>query len=283
MNLLFLGQSVKKANGKEIFLPSDFVYYSDQIEKHQGKYYQIFKNQKYPKIYWSTSSGVAAHLNFDSAQEHATFELIERDAIMRTWLAKDPPEIISDSLLCQHIINRKQFWSKKGRKTINLLLNSKYSYVVNTIIVSDTYPYFVSGAAAGFNLDQCIMKSYDEAEFSLTSLIYNPEAEMSPNDVITPGDHGRLYSHKKYLNTLEWLWNGKEITKIPHFNKNFEKLKNSLDLITVDLSDEKIPLKVVRVLSNKLIPISFGSSSECFLHSTILSNNHTTSLPHYFS
>lgn len=65
------------ANGSDIYVPSDLIYYGQKDSKN--------------RIYYGNSSGTAAHFNFDEAKKRAVVELIERDALMTNWFAQRPP------------------------------------------------------------------------------------------------------------------------------------------------------------------------------------------------
>jgi hypothetical protein len=58
------------------------------------------------------------------------------------------------------------------------------------------------------------------------------------------------------------------------------------DPVVVQLSPSSSPLKVVRVLSDKLVPVNFGFGTEHYRHHTIKRgelNQLSRKLPHYFA
>jgi ribosomal protein S12 methylthiotransferase accessory factor len=64
-------------NGEEVWVPAATAFYS-RIEKDGPSYCQ------------TTSSGLAAGRTFEDAAVRATYELLERDALMITWAARRP-------------------------------------------------------------------------------------------------------------------------------------------------------------------------------------------------
>ena len=261
----------------DIYIPTDLVYYG---HKH-------FKNT----IYYSCSSGVAAYTDIQTAQEKALIELIERDAIMRNWFSKESPSKLGTNILSTHVNNIITYWGEKGRKVYILNLPSKYATVILVAIVSDMYPCFVCGAAATLDrvensLCNTIHKALQEAEYCLYSCLDNPDyATIDPQKVVSPKDHGKLYHTNQYIKSLEWLWSGDVVNTLPMRNTiyNFDDLAKKLELCKVLLTDEDTKVSVVRVLSPKLIPISFGYYNVHYMHREIVNCKQNLDLPHYFA
>lgn len=263
----------KTFDGNSVYIPSDIVFYG--------------QNDHENRIYYGHSSGIAAHTNFGEAKKRALVELIERDALMRNWYARTSPRRIGIEDLPVHAKKRTRYWQAQGRKLIVLQLPSRYGYVFETIFVSKTYPFFVSGAAATIDdgVDEAILKSLMEAEYNLLlCLRYPSQAELNPEEALTPTDHGKVYHIEKNAKTLSWLWAG-EAGPIESRNFcEFSKLKEKLEIVTVDLSERNAPIKVVRVFSPKLAPINFGFHAAHYTHPE-LKVVHPESLkwPHYFA
>lgn len=262
----------------EVYIPTDIVYYGHKPGKNQ--------------IYIGNSSGVAAHLDEFLAKKHALIELIERDAIMRNWYHGTPPPMLSQTALPIHIRKRNEYWANNGRKLFILDLPSLYAKVILVAIVSDEYPCFVCGAAASLSnsneeVEQTINKALQEAEYCLYSCLKWPNYDrIEPKKVRTPNDHGRLYHFPEYISQLKWLWSGPVCDKIPACHSwSFETLSHSLDLLEVNLSSANNPIKVIRMLSPKLIPISFGYYNVHFTHPELNGKcgDSDLTLPHYFA
>lgn len=265
-------------SGATIYIPSDLVYYGYD------------SNPEHNRIYFSHSSGIAAHTDYEEARKRAIIELIERDALMRNWYAGQPPSIICEVLLPVHAKKRVEHWLRYNRKMFFLQIPSDYGYVFETIIVSETHPFFVCGAAAAIEksaISSAIIKSIQEAEYSLLLEINNPdESEIDPMLVSTPEEHGKVYHLKKNADTLSWLWNGKNINGFLDVKKMpIDELISELKIVTVDISGNDSDLKVVRAFSPKLIPINFGFYSAHYTHPELKGKVHPDSLkmPHYFA
>lgn len=264
-------------NGSEIYVPSDIVYYGQKTGEN--------------RIYFGHSSGIAAYSNIKEAEKRALIELIERDALMQNWYKRKSPNIVGDILLPIHVKKRAKHWAKQNRKLIILQMPSDYGWVFEAIIVSDEYPCFVSGAAATIEYDsihQTIVKALQEVEFNLLSVLRNLDrSEISPKEVLTPSDHGRVYYSESNKKKIEWLWSGKieDHFEVPIRCTNLVGLQKILDVFFVDLSEVSSDLKVVRAFSPKLVPINFGFNSAHYTHPTLGGkvNPQSLEMPHYFA
>ncbi|MBR0372505.1 YcaO-like family protein [Candidatus Saccharibacteria bacterium] len=268
-------------DGSEIYIPSDLVYYGQKDDEN--------------RIYYGNSSGIAAHFDFDEAKRRAVVELIERDALMRNWFSQESPRRIDEKILPIHIRKRITHWIRQNRQLIVLQVPSDFGMVFETAIVGNEYPYFVSGAAATVDKDSVgstILKSVQEAEYNLMLALRYPDmVPIDPSSVSTPADHGKVYYFKENADKLHWLWKNvisEGCIQESMVVENLNWLCNEhLQLITVDLSDKKSDIRIVRAFSPWLVPINFGFNSAHYTHPVI---QHSASvdpdslrMPHYFA
>ncbi len=268
-------------DGAGIFVPSDLVYYGQKDSEN--------------RIYYGHSSGIAAHFDLSEAKKRAVVELIERDALMCSWFAEDSPYILDAEILPIHARKRIAHWAKQNRKVIILQVPSDFGMVFETVIVSDEYPCFVSGASATIDNDEiesAILKSVQEAEYNLLlALRYPDAAQISPEKVLTPADHGKVYYFQENAEKLRWLYEGgyhrSHIEPIMKFDDLDWFYSEHLKLTTVDLSEPSQELKVVRVFSPYLVPINFGFNTAHFTHPIVKHSVGTVPsslrMPHYFA
>jgi thiazole/oxazole-forming peptide maturase SagD family component len=234
----------------------------------------------------ATSSGVAAGPSQEHAAERALLELIERHALMRSWLHRTPPARIAPSALTCHCQRRIAYWREQHRNFHVLDLSTLGVAVAAVIMVSDSYPCFVAGAAASTaSFDAAVLKALRETELQLASLTMRPqENPVDPQDVRSLLDHGRLYLRPGHLGQLAWLWAGEQAQKVPVPSANITSLYEKLGVIAVKLSPAASPLKVVRALSPSLLPLSFGYG---LTHHTHPAAGHVSpeslQIPHYFA
>ena len=257
------------------YLPTDFVYYG---------------HKKANKLFFSDSSGIAAYSSYEEAKKRAVAELIERDAVMRSWYQQKSPKHVSQENISLHIKKRIKHWENKGRKIHLLDLDSKYLPVFLVIIVSDEYPCFVSGASASIgNSDSAMLKALQEAEYNLLLAIENPISEP-PNkeDVKTPQEHGQYYHFPSNAQKISWLWSNNEYSNKKYYDSyNFNQIIKNLGIVFVDFSESiESNIKVVRAISKQLIPISFGYKRDYYLHPKLKGvkiSSLSKNIPHYFA
>ncbi|MDO4986726.1 MAG: SagB family peptide dehydrogenase [Candidatus Saccharibacteria bacterium] len=268
-------------DGIEILVPSDLVYYGQKGSEN--------------RIYYSHSSGIAAHFDFNEAKKRAVVELIERDALMCSWFAEESPHILDVKILPIHAKKRIIHWAKQNRKMIVLQVPSDFGMVFETVIVSDEYPCFVSGAAATIDkngVENAILKSIQEAEYNLLlALRYPDTTPIIPEKVLTPTDHGKVYHFKENAEQLRWLYeegyHRDYIEPIMEFDDLDWFYSEHLKLTTVDLLGPGHELRVVRVFSPCFVPINFGFNTAHYTHPIVEHSVGTTPgslrMPHYFA
>ena len=267
-------------DGAEILVPSDLVYYGQKDSEN--------------RIYYGHSSGIAAHFDLNEAKKRAVVELIERDALMCSWFAEESPYILDTKVLPVHARKRIVHWAHQDRKMIVLQVQSDFGMVFETVIVSNEYPCFVSGASATIDNDEIesvILKSVQEAEYNLLlALRYPDTTPISPEKVLTPADHGKVYYFQENAEKLRWLYEGGyhrgyiEPITVGDFDRFCSE---HLRLTTVNLSRPEHELKVIRVFSPYLVPINFGFNTAHFTHPIVKHSVGTTPgsliMPHYFA
>jgi thiazole/oxazole-forming peptide maturase SagD family component len=267
----------KLLSGSRVLVPVDLVYYPLPFEVFGRK-----------PCYEASSSGVASYSTELEAVNKGLLELIERDCIMRNWFCRQSPQKIAYDILPYHWQRRIDYWQGKQRR-VYIVDISRYGVVaVGVIITSKESPCFVIGAAASdMSFEEALSKAFQEAELQLlVSVETKRRPKIIPENVMTPEDHGKLYAQTDYLDYLEWLWQGEITFTEPKPESKFQNLVKLLDPVVVQLSPSSSTLKVVRVLSDKLVPINFGFGTEHFLHYTIKRrelNLLSLKLPHYFA
>ena len=268
-------------SGNPVMVPVDIVFYPLSFR-------QLNRNQ----CFSCNSNGVAAHTDWDVAVEKALLELIERDAISVTWYGKREVRAIPVSILCDDIKLRMQHWIDKGWKVkfLNLTLDS-VPVVLAVIFSENMYPSFVAGASANLDWNTAITKAWDEAEiFLLNWRRRRKVAEILLEEMYSPLDHGNIYFRRENLAYVKWLLDAKEEKVSPPSILKRHELAKSFNPVVVDLNptESDCDLKVVRVISESLIPINFGYGNEHFGHRRFSDlglkwKREFPSFPHFFA
>lgn len=274
-----LGTRLK--SGEKIYIPSQMVFYP----------YIYAKDER--AIALATSSGVGAHFDTQAAIENGLYELIERDALMRTWItAKKPPRILHSSLptaLRYRIASLEQ--SNLQVHILNLTDEHLIS-VFAVAITGNTFPYICIGASAHSQTLTAINKALDEAAIGYASrhranrTILKKEKNKIKNHIFNTESHTMFYAiNPEAREAVSWLLKGKSMQFKAPTAHAFDELVKSYDPIIVELKNpsQKSELKIVRVMSEKLIPITFGSMGVPYLHSSLHNLYKKPAMPHFFS
>jgi len=217
-----------------------------------------------------SSNGVAAHPHKETASAKALLELVERDAIAVTWYSKRQVNSLPTEFLPNDVRIRMRHWNQNGWKTkvLNLTLDSVP--VALAIIYSNRrYPSFVAGASAALEWNTAITKAWDEAEMFLMGWKAKKRAKpIEPEKVFSVLDHGTMYFRSQSLHHVDWLINSTEAEPKPLSMNNVAQLLWHFDPVLVDLNpaNPEISLRVIRAISEKLLPINFGYGTEHIGH-----------------
>lgn len=265
-------------NGSKILVPIDLVFYPLDSKRIGRRACSV-----------TNSCGVAAYTDQEEATRRGLLELIERDAIMRTWFGQQSPTIIPHASLPTHWGQRAEYWENRGRSVYVLDLSSRGTIVVNVAIVSEAdYPCFVSGAAASErSLEEAVGKAFQEAELGVLQKLKRVKREprITPKQVHGTVGHATLYAYPDYLDSLRWLWSGSEVEALPIATRSYAELVDLYQPTVVAFTGPDSPLQVVRVLSPRLVPMNFGFGNEYFSHPaagaavTLIAPR----MPHYFT
>ncbi|HUC86888.1 MAG TPA: YcaO-like family protein [Candidatus Saccharimonadales bacterium] len=269
-------QQIKRLGDISAFDPgAEMVWLPGCQYPTKTKVYIAAENVYYPirerdlgrkPCHFGDSSGLACHPEASAAVIGGLLELIERDALMVHWYGKKVPPKIPNKDLTHHIRSRLDYWKAKG-KTVEVLDLTLDSVPVALVVIYGVgYPYFTAGAAAEFSMEAAIDKGFREAELMLASWSTEAPTSISPKDISSPEDHGAYYFEEVNFSKLEWLMTG-EYGASGASQCSAEDLFLRFQPVVVELPHQyPVQLKVVRVLSQFLLPINFGYARELVAH-----------------
>ena len=259
-------------NGRCVYVPADLCFY---VSRKDGILYHV-----------ANSSGCATHFELDAARQAALLELIERDAVVKNWLYRQTPDQLEEMALPAYIRQRRQQYQAEGVSVFILALSCEYAYTVLVCSVNDLAPpYFVAGAGASFvSADEAVAKAFDEWEVSYVLGGADEDTDaIAPEEVASPGDHGRLYRYTNYNKEIDYLLKGRSIGRSELHLKRLGDIRE-LTPVFVNYRASVDGVYVVRAFSKELIPINFGYEMDFFNHFKIdrelLKYN---GFPHFFS
>jgi thiazole/oxazole-forming peptide maturase SagD family component len=270
------------AGGGEVYAPSAMIYYPYVLKGAEKR------------VAAASSNGVAAHFERAAAIEGALMELIERDAIMRTWITKEPPMRIDPSSLPPAAADRVKELLSYGRQIDVLDMTPKNKVPTFLVIVrGDNFPYFFAGAASRLSAEAALHKAMDEAVMGFVSRV-ELERRMTAEHitkeekgVFDTDSHGMFYAlNADAREQVAWLFKG-EIrpfsteTDAPSMASLLKRYNPAV--FTLDNPAHNNPLKIVRLLCDKFIPIEFGKIGVPYLHHSLPKDSSKPELPHFFN
>ena len=230
------------------------------------------------RLYYANSSGVAAHTDRALAFENAVAELVERDALMRFWISGQARNVSNCAALSNYVVERMDYWQSVGRQLSFYSLPSEYGDVVLAIITGDTWPAFACGAAARLRCLEVTIRPRNELNLFERALfeaegnyvVYSnyEHIKLRPSEVHSPFDHNLFYCEPDNFRLIQSIFFSHEPSLDAEFPDRpvtigqLQTIYNRLDLTCFWLTGPPVGSKptvhVVRVLSPKLIPISFS-------------------------
>lgn len=259
-------------NGDGVYIPADLCF--DVFEQGNTPYHV------------ANTSGCAAHFDIHMAEQKAILELIERDAIVKTWIYRQTPCRLNNENLRDNIRHRCKWYLENGISVFALSLPCEYAFVILVCSVNDVGPpYFVAGAAASFSsVEEAVAKAFDEWEISF---VLGESKEniniVTPRRVVSPKDHGSLYRNANHNGEIDYLLYGPQIS-VDEIHAN--QLENIHALSPVFLSYRTFVenVYIVRAFSKELIPMNFGYGMDFLGHPKVdqklLKNKE---FPHFFA
>lgn len=264
------------ANNQEVMVPIDIVYYPLSKEKVGRKL-----------CHYTNSNGVAAYTNRVEAEIRAVLELVERDAVLRSWYTKEPKPRVDPGFLSPHWLGRIQYWRAQGFEVDFVDLSHDGITIIMVVIRGrDQYPHFVTGTAASItSLDEACQKAFHEAELSLIVMRDEGSVNIELDEIRDPEDHGKFYAlgeNQEYLGNIyiRDFCNPSQ----PYMSR--QELWDKYSPVIVDLSPPDEELIVVRALCQDLIPINFGYGLDHYSHHTLpesLRQSRVLPMPHYLA
>lgn len=261
---------VRQSTGQRVRVVSDLVHPRQYIQ-HEGPLG--------PKITAPTSSGCAAHADWDEACARATLELIERDAFMRHWFAQRPGVAIRAETLPAAIGQRLTTLHGAGCQAGILWLDSPYVPCVLAWAQHEERGFTAVGGGCALDVAAAVDSALSEAE-TLVFAHFNDgfDGKVKPQDVLQPIDHANLYGQKRHFRRADGVLRAQREVD---FASVVQVAPASIEALYEKLAEDgrsplffnitpqrptmdqgRTSLRVCKALIPGLIPISFGRGLE---------------------
>jgi ribosomal protein S12 methylthiotransferase accessory factor len=239
-------------------------------------------NKKYLHPYTSAStSGAAAYPTEEGAIERALLEVIERDMFMRTWLSRMAPQQLNNSSLPQALQKRLVSLRRDGWNIHLLVLGMEPATTILIFAQNKKLGMAQATASCHFDPATAVTDTFEEMEGTFPTLsIDQGKSPLTPEQVLTPEDHSRLYRQRKYYRRSNWLLGNADQIRLSAVRP---MARTSDDILSYFLRKgrksyvcDMTPslntsasivnnIKVFRVLIEDAVTISFGYGMEPYL------------------
>lgn len=278
----------------EPFSPSGSYWWKQGTEYGTAKKVWIHADLIYPRsvlssthkithkpVTYATTSGCAAGTTQEEAFERALFELVERDAFMRCWLAQTPGHPIALGTVPGAVRSRLKALQMAQCEVGIQLLPSPWSKVVLVWAQHKGNRFTTLGTAAHDDMETALLAALTELESRVFVWLngHHPSRQLRPASVWRTEHHFDLYGCAKYFSKADGML--KTLVKASSFRKlaspastTQEALQDrfaeqGLSPILVDITPEKCfidqgrtKLLVVKAFVPSLVPLSFGYQLE---------------------
>jgi ribosomal protein S12 methylthiotransferase accessory factor len=233
-----------------------------------------------PRLFSTTSSGVAAHWSRQGALLSAALELIERDAFMIHWLLRlSPPALHADEVAAAFPAHCREVRAAGYDLVIvDLSLDLGTPVVAALGLGRDQdKPALLLGAAAALHPLAAAEKALRELRGAVRAWWTRRLPRRPPllvEEIRQLEDHATAYSHPEWREKASFLWSGSTSTSLermpsltsgdgvsPLASVVDELRGHGLDLLAIDSTTPDVAasgLHVVRALVPGLQPLGFG-------------------------
>lgn len=229
--------------GDEQWVPVELVYYPVEASVNCA-----------PLCGSCTSNGVAAGASLSEARTSALYELIERDAFVRSWISQRPPDrFASQPRGVRAIVERLRSTGCR----VEFLAFSAIAPTVGVAILQEAAPALSYGMATKATWPLAAEKALQEAmsHFGAASIVRGDAAVQERSE--GPLAHALHYHAPEDRRSIDWFFEGDSTAGIPDLMRGWDETHSRT--LFVDISSPGTPLKCVRAISGDLRQIWFGN------------------------
>lgn len=185
----------KDIKGEEIFLPAQYAYF------------QISRLDEKPIIH-NTTNGLAAHSSREKAREAAFLELIEREAILRTWInGIAPPQIELEGTSFEEI---KQSLAEENLELTLFQINLTPEINISLALLVDKEhrkSLLSVGAGADFDMRESVSSAIEEClQTRIWEENYYDTQPTKPDQITDTFDRSRYWASETSEEKFRFLY-----------------------------------------------------------------------------
>ncbi|UPW83543.1 YcaO-like family protein [Lysinibacillus sp. Ag94] len=245
------------------------------------------------------SNGVAAHTTINDAKTSALCEILERDAVMKSWINKNNIYLINQSSLPSRFKKYISDLRKSGYNVSIVYLDNKYNIncflviISNRNILNKEMPYIKTGIGSDFSdkevaLDKAFGELLIGLYFDLKDLNWNHHPAKNGLDF-----HIDFYNssenHQEKFNMVKhyFIQPKNKIINWDFENQNILNELNKEDIEYINIKPtylEQYNFQVVRAFLNGVLPLYYKGAEDTWINEyfTIEQSNYLKKHPHPF-
>lgn len=225
----------------------------------------------------ASTSGVAAWPDANGALARAVLELIERDAVLRAWLARHAPDQVAIASLPPELQQRVRALEDTGHRVVLLALPCPWSCAAAVFLQHRSRPFTGLTSAASFDWISALDKALDEAEGRAAWAACAPPRDVRASAIQGPDDVHAWWCTAHAWHRADFLAAStvqRTLGTLPVPTSGWPALLHALAdaghrILSVDLTPPQAsihqgrqPLSVVRAVVSGLLPIWFRPGEE---------------------
>lgn len=225
----------------------------------------------------ASTSGVAAWTDAGGALARAVLELVERDAVLRVWLARQSPDHIATASLPRELQQRVAALEDAGHRVVLLALPCPWACAAAVFIQHRGRPFTGLTSAACFDWLSALDKALDEAEGRAAWAACVPSRPIQASAIQGPEDVHAYWCTARAWHCADFLAASavqRPLAALQAPTAGWPALRSALAVaghrvVSVDLTPPQAaihqgrqPLAVVRAFVSGLLPIWFRPGQE---------------------
>ncbi|HYF19786.1 MAG TPA: YcaO-like family protein, partial [Ramlibacter sp.] len=250
-------------SGRAVALPAECLVAHSALPSAQARH----------ALTSSSTSGVAAWTDREGALCRAVLELVERDAVLRAWLAERPLPQLATATLPMHLQRRVRALQETGHRVSLAAIGDGLVPVVSVFVQHAGLPFTALTAAAAFSAEDAAAKALDEAEgHAAHAAAFLARPIRSPRQVRSVQDVVHLFRGRRWFRTSDFYAAGpatQVFSAVAGACTYWAQLRDRLPVCGFDLTPPgaaldqgRTPLHVLRAVVPGLLPIWFGHGLE---------------------
>ncbi len=223
-------------------------------QSNQASQIMAFPKSPCPEDFqFSLSNGCALGRDTLATCEKATFELVERDALLKSWYGESLPYFMPDLVRCPELTSIRSLYEGRTYAFPSRAIATKHTAVIGVFLFpKESNLPLVYGFGAAFDVPSAHRKALDETWQRLGFLSMDPLPDQEIVFSPTSYYHQEIFLRPGADMLLQRWLSGDQV-------KTLRGLSDPIDVQFIDLTPKDYgDLRVIKALSSNALPLIFG-------------------------